>query len=160
MKGHLTNCSDENGEAARFGEADWDRAPRSGKPAKSGTPYLVLVVLALMSLLFAGGKATGAEVSLSEYQVKALFLVNFAKYVDWPATAFGGAASPIVIGVSGENNFGSHLEKAIEGKTVCGRAIRILAAEKDEDFAKCHMLFVSASEKKHLGEILSKVKGL
>jgi hypothetical protein len=121
---------------------------------------VVLRLVALISLFFAGGEASGAEVSLSEYQVKALFLVNFAKYVDWPATAFGDAAAPIVIGVGGENNFGSHLEKAVEGKIVCGRAIRIVMAEKDEDFAKCHILFVSASEKKHLGEILGKVKEL
>jgi hypothetical protein len=121
---------------------------------------LSLCLIALASLLLAVSNVRSAEASLSEYQVKALFLVNFAKYVDWPVTAFGDASAPIVIGIAGESSIGAHLEKAIEGKTVNGRPIRALKVERDEDFAKCQILFVSAAEKKHLGEILNKVKEL
>ena len=119
-----------------------------------------MATMGWLSLMAPAMQTSGAEASLSEYQVKSLFLVNFAKYVEWPAMAFTDASAPIVIGVTGENNIGAQLEKAIEGKNVSGRAIRILTVQKDEDFAKCHILFVSASEKKHFGEILSKVQGL
>lgn len=122
--------------------------------------HFILGVLVLLRLLAGPTQCAGAEASLSEYQVKALFLVNFAKYVEWPEKAFEDTNKPFVIGVVGENNFGPHLEKAIEGKNVSGRAIQILAVEKDDDLAKCHILFVSASEKKHLSEIVAKVKEL
>lgn len=119
---------------------------------------MLIGLLGLLNLLMPATRAGAAEASLSEYQVKALFLVNFAKYVDWPASAFSDASAPIVICVTGNNNIGPGLSKAIEGKNVSGRAIQIVMVEKDEDFAKCHILFVSGSEKKRLGEILSKVK--
>ena len=54
---------------------------------------------------------------MSEYQVKALFLLNFVKYVDWP-----GASGPIVIGIMGQDNFGTSLSQAIEGKNLTVRA--------------------------------------
>jgi hypothetical protein len=117
----------------------------------------MLGVLVLLRLLMWPMACAAAEGSFSEYQVKALFLVNFAKYVEWPATAFADTNAPVIIGVVGEKNIGPHLEKAIEGKNVCGRAIQFLAIEKEEDLAKCHILFISVSEKKHLSELLAKV---
>jgi len=119
---------------------------------------MIALLLGCLGWIVPATQTGAAETSLSEYQVKALFLVNFAKYVEWPATVFPGTNTPLIIGVTGENNFGSHLEKTIEGKTASGHPIHIIAVEKDEDFARCHILFVSASEKKHLGEILGKVK--
>jgi len=110
-------------------------------------------------LLPARDGTCAGEPSLSEYQVKALFLFNFAKYIDWPSTAFPDTNAPIVIGIVGENNFGGHLRKTVEGKNISGRGIVIRGNVKEEDFDKCHILFVSASERKHIGEVCSRVKG-
>lgn len=104
--------------------------------------------------------APAAETSLTEYQVKALFLLNFTKYVDWPVGAFADGAAPITIGLCGENKFGDDLQKALAGKTVSGRAIVIRQIEKPEDFSRCHILFLSASEKKRAAEILAQLKDL
>ncbi len=101
-----------------------------------------------------------AQNSLSESQVKALFLFNFAKYVEWPAEAFSGPNAPITIGVVGASPCAQHLQKAVEGKVVSGRPLLIRQIEKPEDRGQCHILFISDSEKRHVGEILDQVKDL
>jgi hypothetical protein len=117
-------------------------------------------LIAFCGLLFRAANAAGGEASMTEYQVKALFLLNFTKYVDWPPAAFAGTNAPIVIGLYGEDKFGDALTKAVEGKTISGRRIVIQPIEKDGDPGKCQMLFISDSEKNHLGEILDKTKAL
>jgi hypothetical protein len=55
-----------------------------------------------LAALFIGGIANvSAQTSMLEYHVKALFLLNFVKYVDWPETSFAGSGSPIIIGILG-----------------------------------------------------------
>ena len=56
-------------------------------------------------------------------QVKAAFLYNFAKFVEWPPHVFKTPADPIVICVLGQNPFGNALEDSVNGKTVDGEEI-------------------------------------
>lgn len=104
-----------------------------------------------------GGLAAHSEISMSEYRVKALFLCNFVKYVDWPAA---GATGPVVIGVLGKDNFNGDLARAVEGKSVNGRAITIKRLSAGDDPSGCSILFVSASESSQFGEILNKTGAL
>jgi hypothetical protein len=99
-----------------------------------------------------------AQTSLSEYQVKALFLFNFAKYVEWPAEAFSGPSASITIGILGASPCAQHLKKAVEGKTISGRSIVVRQIEKTEDAGLCHILFISDLEKNRLGELLGHVR--
>jgi len=98
--------------------------------------------------------------SVTEYQVKAVFLLNFAKYVDWPAEAFATATTPIVIGVLGEDNFKGDLEGAVKGRSIGGRTIVTRHVTADDEVDSCHILFISSSERLRLGEILGKTKTL
>jgi len=95
----------------------------------------------------------------SEYQVKAAFLYNFAKFVEWPAEAFADTSAPIILGVLGQDPFGVVLEQTIQGKTVRGRTLVIRRFERIQDVEVCHVLFVSSSEEKHLARILEGLKG-
>ena len=104
--------------------------------------------------------AAASELSLTEYQVKSLFLLNFSKYVDWPAAAFDAAAAPIVIGLLGETNLNEALQTAVAGKIIGGRRVVIQLVAADGEIGKCHILFVSTSETKRVGEILGKIKAL
>lgn len=117
-------------------------------------------VLALLGLLAGANHAASGELTFSEYQVKAMFLFNFAKYVEWPSDVFTDTNAPITIGVLGENRFGDELQKVVAGKNVSGRTIVLRQVENANDASKCHILFISASEKNRLGEILGKIKGL
>lgn len=127
-------------------------------PRRPGLPAKVARLLGLFGLLAGVAPGVCAEPVYTEYQVKALFLVNFSKYVSWPAEAFSDNAAAITVGVLGEDKFGEHLAKAVEGRTVSGRALAIRFVKNEEDLAACQILFVSASEKKRLVEILAKVK--
>jgi len=97
-----------------------------------------------------------AQTSMSEYQVKALFLLNFVKYVDWPAEA----SSPIVIGILGQDNFGDSLTDAVAGKNIDGRSIVIKHLSADNDPSGCTILFISSSETSRLSQILGKTSAL
>lgn len=117
-------------------------------------------VIVMLGFLIGVTCTIASEPSLPEPQVKALFLFNFTKYVDWPADVFADAKTPIVIGVLGDNKIGDNLQESVKGKSINGREIVIRKIEKGEALNKCHILFISISEKKHLAEILLKTKAL
>jgi hypothetical protein len=95
----------------------------------------------------------------TEYQVKAAFLFNFAKYVDWPPQAFADATAPLVIGLVGADAIGDDLAKTIAGRSVNNRPLTVQRLPADADFKGCHLLFVGAAERHRQAEILGKVKG-
>jgi hypothetical protein len=95
----------------------------------------------------------------SEYQVKAAFIFNFAKFVEWPREAFADTKSPLLIGVLGENPFGADLEQAVRGKMLNQRPITIKECRTMEEARKCHVLFISTSEKSRFAEILKDMAG-
>jgi hypothetical protein len=69
----------------------------------------------------------------SEYQIKAAFLYNFAKFVEWPPVVSPGANDPMEIYVVGEDPFGNILNQSIEGKTVGGHKLMIRRLKPAED---------------------------
>lgn len=94
-----------------------------------------------------------------EYRVKAGFLYNFAKHVQWPTTAFASPTSAIVIGILGEDPFGEMLDTTVAGKTIDGHPISIERLERVEDIKACHILFTSASEKDRLADDQKYLRG-
>jgi hypothetical protein len=88
-----------------------------------------------------------------EYLIKAAFLFNFAKFVEWPADSFKDDLSPINLYILGTDPFGPALD-IIKDKTVKGRPLKIKRANKVDDIEACHILFISASEKENLKQIL------
>jgi hypothetical protein len=117
-------------------------------------------LLALLACLLAANSALAQESSPLQYQVEAVFLFNFAKYVDWPAAAFTNAAAPITIGVLGTDPFGDSLQHVVEGKTINGRSFVIKHLATDAGLSGCQILFISDSEAARMGEILDKAAAL
>ena len=115
---------------------------------------LICVALAIPS--FAQSTDTSDS---SEYLIKAGFTYNFAKLMEWPASAFPQADSPIVIGVLGIDPFGGTLDDVLKGKTVNGRGFVVKHLKWGMDLKGCNILFVSTSEAAHLDEIFRLVKG-
>jgi hypothetical protein len=80
-----------------------------------------------------------------EYEVKAAFLYNFAKYVEWPQDMFASASDPIVICVLGRDPFGTSLDRVLAGKSINGHAFaiqRLGDGKAANAAAGCHVLFV------------------
>lgn len=117
------------------------------------------VFLILFLLAFAGHGALGQGVQAEEYQVKAAFLYNFAKFVEWPTQAFATASAPLVIGVLGENPFHDTLRQVVEGKTIDGHPLRVKELRSLKEVGACHILFISTSERRQLPDILKLLKG-
>ncbi len=94
-----------------------------------------------------------------EYALKAVFLYNFCRFIEWPKSAFTSPNEPIIIGVIGEYPFGALLQEAVQGETSHGRAIQIEHYNKSDSIGHCHLLFVSRSESGRLEKILAAVNG-
>ncbi len=119
---------------------------------------LILATVALV--LFRAETLIAADTpAASEAQLKAIFLFNFAKYVDWPAAAFTNDTAPILIGVVGTDPFGDNL-RHIEGKTIHGRRFAVKHLASDSDLSGCQILFISDSEASRMREILNKAGAL
>lgn len=97
--------------------------------------------------------------ALTEYEVKAAFLFNFAKFIDWPPRAFAEASSPIIFGILGEDPFGAPMMSKISQETVKGRSIKIQRFQPGDDFTGCHLLFISRSAAGQVKDLLERAKG-
>jgi YfiR/HmsC-like len=113
-----------------------------------------ICLAAWMFILAVSGRA---QIAPTEYQIKAAFLFNFAKFVDWPATPDAPADSPIVIGVLGENVFHDDLQAAINGKKVNNHALQFRQYDSILQATNCQILFISPSEKNHFARIVSQL---
>lgn len=108
----------------------------------------------LLPLLLAGSAlvAQGAQ----EYVAKVRLLEKITAYVEWPESL---AEGPFVLAVVGRTPFGDELDNHFQGKSVKGRPVRIRYFRGAEDIGGCDLLFVCASERERLPQILGKVRG-
>ena len=125
----------------------------------------ILIVALSVSLSWAPEAIAQAPDSSdsSEYLIKAGFIYNFAKFVEWPATAFAQSDSPIVIGILGTDPFGNLIDRIVENKKIGARGIvvkRLKWGTDLKDLKECKILFVGASEKAHLDDLVQIVKSL
>src|SRR5579864_1634055 len=108
----------------------------------------MLFTVALLARL-AMAEAGSGNPPVDEYQVKAAFLFNFAKFVEWPPQSFKSASDPILICVAGANPFGRSLEEAIGGKSVDGRKLAIRPISDLNQASGCHIVFMASAPRKH-----------
>ena len=113
--------------------------------------------MSVVCLAHAGG-VTAQAAPTPEYRLKAVFLFNFAQFVEWPASAFPAPGSPLVIGILGDDPFGTYLDETVRGETVNDRPLTVQRYHRVEEIGACHILFVSRPEQKHLDRILDSLK--
>lgn len=95
------------------------------------------------------------EESKLEYKVKAAFLLNFTKFVEWPA-AGASASAPFSICILGEDPFGTALESIVEGERVNGRRL-VVQRVRPHEAQSCQVLFAGKGEG-DLGKILQELR--
>jgi hypothetical protein len=96
----------------------------------------------------------------SEYQIKAAFLYNFARFVEWPSTAFADSMAPFTFGILGSDPFGRDIDQAVQGKIIAGRLARVERLHGTPALGQCQLLFVGASEADYVGMILAALQGV
>jgi YfiR/HmsC-like len=112
-----------------------------------------------LSLFYAGANAARGQTISHEYPLKAIFLLNFAQFTDWPTNAFEEPDSPFVIGILGDDPFGALLDEAVQNERVNGRKFVVERYPRADDIKTCHMLFISQSETRRLDKIVAVLKG-
>jgi hypothetical protein len=113
-------------------------------------PCCLLIVAARLSI----APTRAATTTPTEYEVKAVFIYNFAKYIQWPASTTADAKRRFVIVVVGKDPFGPVLDEVMRGHSVQGRPVAVRRLERLEDVGNCDILFVASSERVRLQQIL------
>jgi hypothetical protein len=90
-----------------------------------------------------------------EYEVKAAFLFNFTRFVDWPPSSGGG---PFCIGVAGADPFGGALEEFVKGRSAGGRAIAVKYFKPGEESAACEIVFISGADARKMRAALGRLQ--
>jgi hypothetical protein len=101
---------------------------------------------------------TASAQTIDEYQVKAAFLYNFAKFVEWPALTFKTDKDPLRICVLGQDPFGNALVGGVGGKTVVGRPLVVSDISDVGQGSDCQILFIGSSERKRLRAIFAELR--
>ena len=86
-------------------------------------------------------RAQGAPPA-SEQEVKAAYLLNFTRYVDWPPNAFDAPDAPVNLCILGEPVFGDIVRQTVEGRRSRGRPVRVLEPDEPSQAADCHIAFL------------------
>jgi hypothetical protein len=120
----------------------------------------------LIGLLIITGPIFGADPAqkaprprFKEYQVKAAYLLNFTRYIDWPAKSFKEADSPFVICILGQDRFGEDLRTLVSNGVVEGRKIALRRINSADQARDAQIVFISQSERNRTAEILQSLKG-
>ena len=131
--------------------------PRSSSPQIAGKSRglvaTVVVLLAAPSLL------PGVDRAQSEDQVKAAFLFHFARYVEWPASAFEEEGAPVRICLFGSGRFESVVSGVVSGKRVEGRPVEVATTEDLAQAKSCHILIAGDQETQARSDVISMLGG-
>jgi PAS domain-containing protein len=119
---------------------------------------IIALLLAAISVFNVSPLALAQTNPPSDYQLKAAFLFNFAKFIDWPNSSFASPQSPFTVCILGQDPFGSVLDDTLKGKTIAGRPIAVRRLKDKAEGQRCQMVFVSASESAHLPEIIGSLQ--
>jgi hypothetical protein len=112
------------------------------------------LVLALANYL-AGGTP---DQQIDEYQVKAAFIYNFAKFIQWPSHTFENANEPIGICILGHDPFGHSLEDTVDGRSIEGHALVVRHIAGIKQVTGCQILFIGSAENRHPLPTLAEIR--
>ena len=115
--------------------------------------------LLALGLCFTRSAPAGDAPPAKEHQLKAAFLYNFTKFIEWPAQSFQDTNSPFIIGVVGTGPLCAEVERAVKDRKVNGRALLARPIETVEQARSVHLLFICGSEDARLGEFLNPPQG-
>ncbi len=145
----------------RAGKVPW---LKSGSAARRGRPLIgrnpLLMILFVLSLFYPALASARSTPPLTEYQIKALYLLNFSRYIEWPDSAFNDPSAQFVIGIVGSDPFDGALEALTAGRPGANRAIVVKRyAATDPSLRDAQILFFPNVEQAGLAEALKHIQG-
>ena len=112
--------------------------------------------LAIGWLLVAAAGALGENPKPTDYQVKAAYLYNFGRFVEWPVSA-AGKGEFFTVCVLGKDPFGPVLDKALAGETIGGKSVVARRISTPQESGNCQVLFLSSTEEGRLDKIIEAI---
>jgi len=129
-------------------------------PVVPRPPRRVFAGLLLLALALGGtpysmdGQATER---VDSREVKAVFLVNFLSFAEWPPAKLGPAGGHLTVAILGDPSFASLVEHAAAGRMIGGRAIAVQAVDSPDGATNAHLLFIASSQARRLPAVLRAV---
>lgn len=124
--------------------------------------FAMVTLCALVGLSGAAGilaaEPRSSESDL-ELQLKAAFILNFARFVEWPTNAFASPTNAVVIGVLGDTPVARYIRVAVGRTTIENRPVVVQQFNDADKIGTCHALFIGASKRERLPSIMGKLEG-
>lgn len=120
--------------------------------------YLIIIIACLL-VVFSTINAFPQSIVGTEYEVKAAFLYNVAKFVEWPHDSFNDEEDLLILCVQ-SNNPETDVFSSLNNKKVAGRKIMVIKCEDTEQIEKCHILFIDSKERSFIKKSLKSVKDM
>jgi hypothetical protein len=117
-------------------------------------------LIGIAGLCFAFSAAPVSAQSVTDDQVKAAYIFNFAKFIEWPPQVFTAKESPMNFCVLGRSPVVDELDSSIGGKSVNGHTIMIKHLRGPDEIKDCHLIFLAASAGKQQQKLIEAAKGL
>jgi hypothetical protein len=150
-------------KGSEFSSRLLDRRSRSRRPSHRWAQpalrrtLLTLAALVLSTLACPALTPERRTEPAGEYQVKALFLYNFAKFVDWPPSNFASPQDSFTLCVVGEDPFGGELDRAVVDKTIKGRRVSVKRISNAQDARACQIAFIGSTNEKRVKKLLEEL---
>ncbi len=118
-----------------------------------------LVATAVAACVMTGiaDRSAAQSGKLTDSQRKALILYNFAKFTEWPKSAFTDDTASFVLGVLGKDPFGKDMD-ILRGKAIKGRKVEVRYFRTVDALTNCHLLYISKSEIDNLPQIRKRLE--
>jgi hypothetical protein len=116
--------------------------------------HLLRRTIVAVSWLFLTVSGSPGQQKPSDYQVKAAYLYNFGRFVEWPANISTSKDNPFKICVLGQDPFGPALDSTLAGETISGKSVVAKRISSLEESVNCQILFMSSSEDNRLNKVL------
>ena len=139
-----TKVAEETG--VKNGDSECQKFNFRGGWSRNWAPKMLSWLI--LTILLTGTPMAALEPPTDEYQVKAAFLYNFARFTEWPPEVFQRPDDPFVICVKGRDPFGHRLDDVIANRKISGRKIVVRRFSGAVPAGGCRILFVSSSEPK------------
>jgi hypothetical protein len=128
-----------------------------GRLSSPGAVWRAALAAACLAVPVTPGWAADSPADVGEYELKAAFLYNFAKFVEWTPEALRDGEAPFRVCLVGEDPFGAVLDTTLEGKTVNGHLIVVSRERDGEPSRACNIAFFAAPDRRRGPNLLERI---
>lgn len=132
--------------------------PQTRRSAFIPTAFRFILMFSMLAAQISAPSAAADQAIAGEYELKAAMLYHLIQFVDWPSAAYPGAQAPHLLCVLGSDPFGNSLTSLASKQTLNDRPVQVRHVQNDPSVRACQVLYISSSERNHLGQILSNLQ--